>query len=482
MIVPLAGFVPDADPMTPGVLTDCTMLVPTERGFRAAPGEVAAAVDPLPAESRGLKVVTLLSGGKRLFAGTQTAAYELTGSTWTNRSRAGGYTGGTENRWTFTQFGNVTIGANQTDTIQAAAATAAFADIAGAPKARIVESVAGFVMAFGTVDATNGDEADRWWCSGLYNHATWTPSQATQAATGRLIDAPGEIRAGRRLGGDIVAYKERAMFLGRYVGPPVIWAWQQITGEVGAVSHEAVVSIGTAHYFMGGDDFWVFDGSRPQSIGAGIRRWFFSRANRALLYRTQGYYDRVNGTIYWYYASLASSGELDACIAYNARSGKWGVANRRAMDVLTYIETDETFDEFGAGLTYDELPALAFDSPQWLAGGETAAILTPARTIALLSGRAQASSFTTGALGSEGEVAFVSRVTPRFSQAPTSASMEHAWAESSGLPFTTAKVSTLSKGRFDTLLEARWHRLRVVMQGDAEVSAIDIDGIAAAKQ
>ena len=40
----LLGFAPDMDPTVPGVITDCTQLIPTERGMTAAPAAVDAAV------------------------------------------------------------------------------------------------------------------------------------------------------------------------------------------------------------------------------------------------------------------------------------------------------------------------------------------------------------------------------------------------------------------------------------------------------
>jgi len=88
-------------------------------------------------------------------------------------------------------------------------------------------SASGFVLVGDVSDLTGsfGDQPDGWWCSGLFNQAVWTPSVATQCANGRLVTAPGRITAMRELGDDVVAYKARSMFLGRYVGPPIVWSW-----------------------------------------------------------------------------------------------------------------------------------------------------------------------------------------------------------------------------------------------------------------
>ena len=39
---------------------------------------------------------------------------------------------------------------------------------------------------------TYGDQPDRWWCCAIGNTSDWTPAVATQCATARLTDAPGD--------------------------------------------------------------------------------------------------------------------------------------------------------------------------------------------------------------------------------------------------------------------------------------------------
>ena len=106
-MTPIAGFSPDADPTTPGVLTECTNIVPHPSGFKGAPSAVSVGANALAAECRGAVVATKLDGSRRIFAGTQTKLYELNGTSWTDRSAGGGSsTGSSESRWSFCQFGD----------------------------------------------------------------------------------------------------------------------------------------------------------------------------------------------------------------------------------------------------------------------------------------------------------------------------------------------------------------------------------------
>ncbi|MGL4574044.1 MAG: hypothetical protein ACRCV9_04555, partial [Burkholderiaceae bacterium] len=223
-MIPFAGFIPDADWTVPGAIADCVNLIPTEKGMAGGPTPIVAVpgLAALPGVCRGAAVLVNTLGSRRNFAGTQTALYELTGSTWTNVGRVVAYTGSPEARWSFTQFGNAALAANDADVIQASTA-GAFADIAGAPAAKILVSAKDFVIAFATNEGTFGDQPDRWWCSAFQNHTSWTPSLATQATSGRLVGSPGGITAAAMLGGYAVAYKERSLYLGQYVGSPIVW-------------------------------------------------------------------------------------------------------------------------------------------------------------------------------------------------------------------------------------------------------------------
>lgn len=475
-MIPALGFMPDVDPTTPGVFVDCANIVPTIKGFAAGPSLIDPGYAALDSECRGAALVRLIDNTRRLFAGTPTTLYENIANDWVDVGKAGGYSPGAENRWRFAQMGNAIIATNQLDPIQSST-IGAFDTIAGAPKARIVEVVAGFVMAFATIDDLNGDEPDRWWCSALYDYTDWTPSQATQSANGRFIDSPGEIRAARKLGNDIVVYKEKSMYLGRYVGPPVIWAWQQIQGEIGAVSQETVVSIDTAHLFIGNDDFWIFDGSRPTPIGAPVRQWFFDRVSSQFKHRTIGYYDRFNALVYWYFASKNSvDGGLDECLLYNVKTQKWGRATRRIQAVVEHVSSSLTFDDMGDKYpTFDDITNIAYDSPQWFAQGSSAAVFDDSGTLMLVEGAAAPSSITPNDFGDDDQYTTITRVRSRFLKTPQSGSLVHFYKNVEGDSLSMGETATLDDGKFDLLYSARWHRVQMNFTGEMEMNGYKVD-------
>lgn len=48
--------------------------------------------------------------------------------------------------------------------------------------------------------------------------------------------------------------------MGRFTGPAEVWNFTQVDSDVGCVGMEAVCDTGKAHYFIGDDDIYAFDG------------------------------------------------------------------------------------------------------------------------------------------------------------------------------------------------------------------------------
>lgn len=474
MRLELAGFSPDLDPETPGILVDCDAIVPTLQGLAAANSLAPTGIAALAATPLSAFTTQLLDGTRRMFAATATKIYEASGTTWTDRSRAGDYSG--TNRQRFCVFGNNVLNTNRVQAIGQAAPGGAFADIAGAPAASIIVSVNGFVMAFDTNDGTYGDRPDGWWSSGIRDQTVWAPSAATQAANGRLLDSPGRITAGAALGNDVVAYKDTSMYVGRYVGPPVIWAWQRVSTEVGCAGAEAVVVVDTAHFFVGPTDFYSFDGTVPRPLESPLREWFQHDLNQTYRSNIIGSADRPRGIVYWYYPSTASAdGSLDSLVSYNYRTNQWGRQRIAIQTPVVYSSGQITYDGLG-GLyaTYNDLPEISYDSPFWLQDQNVPGVFQ-GNSLYSLTGAPGASWMRTGDIGDITRYTFLSRVSPRFTVTPASGTASNYYRNTLGETATQDATSTMSRYRFDFRRSARWHSIRMDFTGNVALNGLDID-------
>lgn len=582
-MMPLVGFAPDTPPTADGVLTDCVNLVPFEAGFQGSPAPVAVNAPALASDCRGAVVATKLDGSRRIFAGTVGNLYELTGSTWADRTRAlatlatpgaatgtgsatGGtlaaatyyvkivavdssgnntaagaesvgvavtgatssiaytwtavagaasyriyygtaagaesgyytstgasftltatagtagtppatsfqaYTGGTDTRWSYCQFGDTTIAANLSDTIQSSS-TGVFSDIATAPKAKIVVSATNnFVIAFNTIDTTYGVSPDRWWCCAQNDQTSWTPKVSTSANTGRLVAVEGAIQAALPLGNYVIAYKARGIFLGSYVGAPSVWDWMLVPGgEAGAVGQDAVCDIGGAHFIVGNDNFWLFDGTRPIPLGVGVvRQWFLKNSNPAYRYRTKATYDRQTSLVSVYYPSLTSSGACDSRLVFHVGTKMWGRADAVTQAPLNFIAPGVTINSLDALYpTINAIPNIPFGSQYWASGGQAAAYFNASNALVSLTGASANSSFTTGDLGDDDGVGMVDRLRVRFTSKPATATATGYFKFAEGDDLQQGAMSPFADGKFDLRQSGRFHRFRVDMTGDVKVT------------
>jgi hypothetical protein len=468
------GYAPDAPEKTSGIFTDCSGVIPTLDGFKGAPspvtGELATAV---PATVQGAATISKLDDSSRVFVGTGTKLYEAGTSAYTDRTRAvgGDYSGSSTARWRFAQYGDVSIAAIKTDTLQAST-TAAFADISGAPAAAIVETVNNFVFLFNTNEVTYGDDTNRWWCSALGDYTDWTPSVATQCATGILVATSGPITAGVRFGEGIIAFKKTSMFYGIYVGPPAIWEFRQIPGRVGALSQESIVNIGSNAdprlLFMGEDDFYSFDGARPVPIGEGvIKETVFNKLQRNKQNLVCALHDESKSIVYWFFAS-ADANKLDSGVAYNYKTNQWGRHDLDMWVPFDYRTPDIAYSDIGdIYSTYGDFTGVTYGSGFLSSSNNVPAIYNTSNVLQSLVGTSSSSSITTGDYGEDDAFSLLSRVKVFYDSNPTTSSMSNYYKLDSGDSVTLDNNSiAASEDRFDLLRSARWHRLLFNFTGD----------------
>lgn len=472
-MTPVAGFAPDADQTMPGLFSDCANMIPALIGMEGGPSAITAAdVPALAGACKGAGVIYKLDYTRRTFAATTAAIYEFSSGAWLDRSKVGGYVGGADTRWSITQFGDATIMANRADTIQRSL-TGAFASISSAPKAEIVFSVGAFVMALNVADST--DKPDGWHCCAAYDETNWVQSITTQSASGRLVATPGRLTAGARLGDYAVAYKDKSIYIGQYVGAPAIWDWQHISGgDAGCVGKNALCDIGGAHFFVGADNFWLFDGVRPAPLGDGtLRKWFIDNSNPAFIYKTICTFDRDRNLVWVFYPSTAAT-ECDSALVYHVQSKQWGRADREIQAVMTFVKQGLTMDTLSTvAPTFDSLPDISFDSPFWSSASRSLSVFNTSNQLQKLVGVSDASDFTTGDVGDDDALSLLQQIRLRYAVKPATASAQTYHAMNSGETYAAGSVGTMNDGKFDCLKTSRWHKAKISFTGDVRVTHIN---------
>lgn len=475
-MIPFVGFSPDVAPETPGIFLDCKNILPAIGSFVAAPSRVDCGLGAIGTAAKGFSVARRLDNSARVLCGDTSKLYLQSGGAWSDISKVGGYTLGVDDRWRFAQFGDVTLASAKSATIQYIASGASFADAGTAPKSDIIEAINNQVFAFNIDGMGFGNDVTRWACSAVGSYTDWTPSVATQCVSGQLLDSAGPITAGKRLGDVIIAYKDKAMYMGQYVGVPAVWNFQRIPGDIGAPCQEAVVNTGTAHFFIGPDDFYMFDGSRPQALNPPCRNWFFTNLDQKYAYRTCGTFDRINQRAYWWFVSKSGNGALDKCIVYNIKTGQWGRMDQEIEYVADYVASGLTIDGLGSIYsTIDGLPSVGLDSPFWTSGSSVVAVFGTDHKAYQISGTPVESSIISGHYGDNMSYSTLSRIKPRFIKSPNSSTVNYSYSNTDASTFIAGNTSTYLNQWYDLIWSARWHKMEFIYNGDMAISGFDLN-------
>lgn len=475
MFVPIGEFAPDAD-STSGNLTDILNVDPTTAGYRGAPVPASVGADALAAACTGGALVKTVEAVIAIFAGTGVAMYKLGSTAWEDVTRASAYT--STYRWRFAQFGNYTYAVNRTDATQyyLHGTSTDFADQADTPKARITFSVNDFLFLLGTNEATYGDQADRWWCSALGDSTKWVPSIATQCATNRLYDTVGPFTAGHRLADYAVLFKERAVYLGSYVGPPTIWNWIRVSDSIGASSQEAVQNIGQLFLFANKEGFYSFDGSTVTPVSNGkVSKWFRAKLDANNAHKISSVHDWKTGIVRWYFPASGGDGSLSEWVSYHYPTGKFGYGKTSIQATLEYAAPGMDYDGLGARYaTYDDLPDLTYEAGIFLGGSEVPAVFNTSKVLCSVDGATAGATLVTGDIGIDGQTTLVKRVRARYLNNPGTATLTNSYTDQAGSSYTVDTTSTESSGKFDLLRAARWHRLKLGTTGNFEITGADV--------
>lgn len=224
--------VPDANterggaPDDPGIWTSVVQMWPTEFGsYRTCDIYAAASGITATGETAGSQKYAFAAATPSGTVGFVVGAkiWEVTSAGGILTDRTGGVTIGTKPM--MAQYGAVTVCVMGAANATVSANGGNFAALGGAPKGEIVLVCAGAVLIFNT--DTSGDG---WAASDVGDHTNWTTGEA---ASGRLLQTPGQIIAAVAHDNVVIVFKAGSIYRGTYVGGVIKWAWEVVSWHSG---------------------------------------------------------------------------------------------------------------------------------------------------------------------------------------------------------------------------------------------------------
>ena len=369
--LPFGEWLPDLAPYeNPGCLEALNVL-PAIDGYKPLP-DITSVSDALDARCQGAAAAQDAAGNVDVFAGDATKLYLLKAQTFSDASKAGGYTTPVDAQWEFALFGDKFIATNFTDPIQAITLSGStFADLITSslkPKAKHLAVVRDHLVLGNTNDGTDGHKPNRVFFSAINDATDFDPSATTLADFQDIPDggAIEKVVGGVEYG---LIFQERSISRMTFVGSPLVFRFDKIDRRRGTPIPGSVVEHGRMVFFISEEGFFYNDGTRSVPIGQNkVDQTFWNQFDIANESRVTSAIDPINKVCVWAFPGTGNSnGTPNKLFFYDYMNGRWSQGEIDTDIVLRTLNQGFTLDQLD---TFGNLDALAYslDSRAWTGG------------------------------------------------------------------------------------------------------------------
>lgn len=449
--------------------------------------------DLLSAEPQGAFAAVTPDGTTEVYAGDATKLYQRSGAAWTDRSGAT-YTTPSTGYWRFTQFDDLVIATNFSDSIQSktAGAVANFANLsADAPRARALGIINRFVVAGDTDEVINGAVPNRVQWPKIDDPTDWPIPNTADARTNQAGEqfmnasygAVTGIASGQFFG---KVFQQRAISRFTYVGGDRVFQIDDVEINRGLWVPQSLVSIGNVSYFIAADGFYVTDGQSVLPIGsAKVDRFFYDNFAQGSREKVTASIDLTNKCIYWCYPSNDSAGGVpDRLLIYNYQEKRWTRAEMSVQMLFTSLTAGYTLEDLDALFSSVDDMTVSLDSLQW-AGGIPSLGVFSGNGLGTFTGDPLDAAFETGEEDADALI-YIDGVRPLVTGDPsltTVAISARERQDNEDRDFTAPIARTLRTGICDFREQGRYLSARIEISGGfaralgVQIYPLDGDGI-----
>lgn len=170
-----------------------------------------------------------------------------------------------------------------------------------------------------------------------------------------LGDEPSPIQNIMKLNEYAAVYKKESLWLGQKVSTTDIFDFNCIRTGIGLASPRAVAEAEGQHYFMALNDFYVWNGMQPNSIGASVRDEVFDKVDRNKMNRCFAIHVQELTEI-WFFIIISGDTWPKEVWKYNYRNGFWYVDTCSELTAAIKWEKilSESWDDDNGAKIWDE--------------------------------------------------------------------------------------------------------------------------------
>jgi hypothetical protein len=161
------------------------------------------------------------------------------------------------------------------------------------------------------------------------NPVEWRTLPTTTAGELR-IGTGSEIICAVQTKQQIVVFTDVSVHAMQYIGDPFTFGLQEVSSSVSIMSPNAMVAVGDAVFWMGRNEFYVYDGAVVQ-IPCDVKEYVFSNLNPQQFLKVYAGHSSSFSEVWWFYPS-GNSSENNSYVVYNYEQKIWyyGTLSRTA--------------------------------------------------------------------------------------------------------------------------------------------------------
>jgi hypothetical protein len=225
--------------------------------------------------------------------------------------------------------------------------------ISGPPSTvnRILVSEDRHLIAFGAHDGVAFDPMLIRWCD-QEDYTTWTATSVNTAGD-KLLNTGNQILAAEKARGHIIVLTDTAAWSMQFIGPPFTFGFQQIGDTCGAVGPKCLATVDSLGFWMGDDNFYIFDGT-TQALECPVANHVFDDIDRTAASNVCATTLKEFNEVWWFYPSNGSQ-ELDRYVIYNYKDKTWAIGTyERTAAIDRSIFSNPIWSDASGNLYYHE--------------------------------------------------------------------------------------------------------------------------------
>lgn len=477
--IPLAKWTPDLFGLANPGQSDAKNVFGTGSGYAPWKAFSAISTTGLNAQARGAISAQDSTGTTNTFAGDASKLYKLTGATFGDVSKVGGYTLAGTDRWEFLQYGQRVIATQIGNPVQYfdLGSSSIFADLGGSPpQARHIAGVRDFVVLGNTTTSPNQVV----W-SGFNDSTGWTAG--TNQSDAQTLQGGGWING--IVGGEVgYIFQERAITRMTYIGPPLYFQFDLLEDKRGLAAPGALVRVGSQMFFYAQDGFYMKDGDAP-SVSIGNQRiddWFSAHIQPNTFTQITAGVDTSNKLIIFSFVSTDATDTThpDTLLIFNWQNQEWSYAKVDHEMVFPALTEGYTLETLSAVYPNLETVPLSLDDRAWTGGAVYLGAFDTTHNLGAFGGSNLAASVTTGDFeGVQSRRSMIVNLQPLTDASAMTGTCQSRERMSDSLT-STAAIAMQANGDIPLLSSGQYHRLKFDIPAAATwtyANGVDVDAV-----